>query len=73
MEGIRQVDVPEYPGYGVREALANTLAHRDWSLEGAKVRLFTLDERLEAEPGRRVATASNLLSRRHSRPSGRPA
>ncbi len=39
MEGIRRVDVPEYPDYSVREALANALAHRDWSLEGAKVRL----------------------------------
>jgi ATP-dependent DNA helicase RecG len=53
MEGIRRVDVPEYPDYSVREALANALAHRDWSLEGAKVRLFMFDDRLEIwSPGR---------------------
>ncbi len=47
MEGIRRIDVPEYPDYSVREALANALAHRDWSLEGAKVRLFVFDDRME--------------------------
>jgi predicted HTH transcriptional regulator len=53
MEGIRRVDVPEYPDYSVREALANAVAHRDWSLEGAKVRLFVFDDRLEIwSPGR---------------------
>lgn len=53
MEGIRRVDVPEYPDYSVREALANALAHRDWSLEGAKVRLLIFDDRLEIwSPGR---------------------
>ena len=53
MEGIRRIDTPEYPDYSVREALANALAHRDWSLEGAKVRLFMFDDRLEIwSPGR---------------------
>jgi ATP-dependent DNA helicase RecG len=53
MEGVRRIDVPEYPDYSVREALANALAHRDWSLEGAKVRLFMFDDRLEIwSPGR---------------------
>lgn len=53
MEGIRRVDVPEYPDYSVREAIANALAHRDWSLEGAKARLFMFDDRLEIwSPGR---------------------
>ncbi len=53
MEGIRRIDVPEYPDYSVREALANALAHRDWSLEGAKVRLFMFDDRLEIwSPGK---------------------
>jgi ATP-dependent DNA helicase RecG len=47
MEGVRRVDVPEYPDYGVREAIANAVAHRDWSLEGAKGRLFMFDDRLE--------------------------
>jgi predicted HTH transcriptional regulator len=38
MEGVRRVDVPEHPDYSVREAIANAVAHRDWSLEGAKGR-----------------------------------
>jgi ATP-dependent DNA helicase RecG len=53
MEGVRRVDVAEYPDFSVREALANALAHRDWSLEGAKVRLFMFDDRMEIwSPGR---------------------
>lgn len=53
MEGLRRVDVPEYGDYGVREGIANALAHRDWALEGAKVRLFMFDDRLELwSPGR---------------------
>lgn len=53
MEGVRRVDVPEYPDYSVREAIANAVAHRDWSFEGAKVRLFMFDDRLEIwSPGK---------------------
>lgn len=53
MEGTRRVDVPEYPDDSVREAIANAVAHRDWSLEGAKVRLFMFDDRLELwSPGK---------------------
>lgn len=53
MEGIRRVDIPEYPEYSIREAIANALAHRDWSLEGAKVRLFMFDDRMEIwSPGK---------------------
>jgi ATP-dependent DNA helicase RecG len=53
MDGIRRVDVPEYPDHSVREAIANAVAHRDWSLEGAKVRLFMFDDRLEIwSPGK---------------------
>jgi ATP-dependent DNA helicase RecG len=53
MEGVRRRDIPEYPEYSVREAIANAVAHRDWALEGAKVRLFMFDDRLEMwSPGR---------------------
>lgn len=53
MEGVRRVDIPEYPDYSVREAIANAVAHRDWSLEGAKARLFMFDDRLEIwSPGK---------------------
>jgi len=53
MEGIRRIDVSEYPDFSVREAIANAVAHRDWSLDGAKVRLFIFDDRLEIwSPGK---------------------
>jgi ATP-dependent DNA helicase RecG len=53
MEGVRRVDVPEYPDASVREAIATAVAYRDWSLEGAKVRLFLLDDQMEIlSPGR---------------------
>lgn len=53
MEGARRLDIPEYPDYSVREAIANALAHRDWSLDGAKVRLFMFDDRMEIwSPGK---------------------
>lgn len=52
-EGILRVDVPEYPDFKVREAIANTVAHRDWSLDGAKVWLFIFDDCLEIwSPGK---------------------
>jgi len=47
------VDIPEYPDFSVREAIANAVAHRDWSLDGAKARLFVFDDRLEIwSPGK---------------------
>jgi len=53
MEGISRVDVPEYPDFSVREAIANARAHRDCSLDGAKVRLFIFDDRPEiVSPGK---------------------
>lgn len=53
MEGLRRVDVPEYSDYSVREAVANAVAHRDWALDGAKVRLFMFDDRMEIwSPGK---------------------
>ncbi len=55
MEGIRRVDVQEYPLPAVREAVANAIAHRDYGLSGSSIRLFLFDDRLEIiSPGRLV-------------------
>jgi ATP-dependent DNA helicase RecG len=47
MEGIRRIDVEEYPLPAVREAIANGVAHRDYALTGSSIRLFLFDDRLE--------------------------
>jgi len=55
MEGIRRIDVEEYPLPAVREAIANAVAHRDYALTGSSIRLFMFDDRLEIiSPGRLV-------------------
>jgi ATP-dependent DNA helicase RecG len=55
MEGIRRIDVEEYPLPAVREAIANAIAHRDYALTGSSIRLFLFDDRLEIiSPGRLV-------------------
>ena len=55
MEGIRRIDVEEYPLSAVREAIANAVAHRDYALTGSSIRLFLFDDRLEIiSPGRLV-------------------
>lgn len=55
MEGIRRIDVEEYPLPAVREAIANAVAHRDYALTGSSIRLFLFDDRLEIiSPGRLV-------------------
>lgn len=45
-EGGR-VDVPQYDLTAVFEAVTNAVAHRDYSMAGAKVRLRLFDDRLE--------------------------
>ncbi len=55
MEGIRRIDVEEYPLPAVREAIANAVAHRDYALTGSSIRLFLFDDRLEIiSPGRLI-------------------
>lgn len=44
--GGRQ-DIPQYSMIAVFEALTNAVAHRDYSMAGAKVRLRMFDDRLE--------------------------
>lgn len=51
--GAQQQDIYQYPRPAIREAIVNAVAHRDYSLSGAQVRIFIFDDRLEAySPGR---------------------
>lgn len=47
MTGTRRRDIPAYPDYSAREILANAVAHRDYSLAGAKIEVLMFDDRLE--------------------------
>ena len=55
-EGGRE-DIPEYDMLAVFEAVTNSVAHRDYSMSGSKVRLRLFDDRLELyTPGLLVNT-----------------
>jgi ATP-dependent DNA helicase RecG len=52
--GLFRQDIPEYPRAGVREALVNAVAHRDYSsaARGSHVQVKLFNDRLEiASPG----------------------
>ncbi|MBI3941545.1 MAG: winged helix-turn-helix transcriptional regulator [Chloroflexi bacterium] len=52
MQGFRRADVLEYPEIALREALVNTLAHRDYSRTGSYVQVRLFADRLEFQsPG----------------------
>ena len=44
---IERIDKPLYPPLAVREALANALCHRDYSIGGGSIGLAIYDDRLE--------------------------
>ncbi|MEZ4859937.1 MAG: putative DNA binding domain-containing protein [Caldilineaceae bacterium] len=51
--GTREIETPQYPQAALRELIVNAVAHRDYSLEGAQIRLIMFDHRLELySPGR---------------------
>lgn len=48
----RKIDLPQYSLKAVREALANALIHRDYTIEGREVMFLFFEDRLEIEnPG----------------------
>ncbi len=50
---IRRKDVEDYPGFAVRELIANAFAHRDWTIFGQQIRVFLYENRLEIfSPGK---------------------
>jgi ATP-dependent DNA helicase RecG len=52
IEGFRRQDTPMYPREVLREAVVNAVAHRDYSLSGARIRIFVFANRIEVHsPG----------------------
>jgi predicted HTH transcriptional regulator len=46
-KGLGREELPQYDQIAVFEAVANAVAHRDYSMYGAKIRLRLFDDRLE--------------------------
>ncbi len=52
IEGFRRTDRPQYPREVLREAIVNAVAHRDYSIAGAQIRLLIFDEAIQVHsPG----------------------
>ena len=52
LDGLRREDRPDYPPEVIREAIANAVAHRDYAIAGADVRLAIYDDLIEVtSPG----------------------
>lgn len=45
--GAGRVDVPQFDSVSIFEAIANAVAHRDYSIYGSKIRLRLFEDRLE--------------------------
>ena len=68
---MQRIDEPLYPPLAVREALANALCHRDYSLGGGSIGLAIYDDRLEVASigGLHFGlTPSDLFDRHESKP-----
>lgn len=47
IEGMRRVDIPEYPIKAIREGFVNALAHRNYELLGNCITFYIYDDRIE--------------------------
>ncbi|MEA4849108.1 MAG: putative DNA binding domain-containing protein [Clostridiaceae bacterium] len=53
INGLRREEKEEYPSIVLREAMVNTLVHRNYSVTGSKIRILMFDDRIEFHsPGR---------------------
>ncbi|MBX4261075.1 putative DNA binding domain-containing protein [Clostridium estertheticum] len=53
INGLLRVEKDEYPILVLREAIINSLVHRNYSIYGSKIRIFMFDDRIEFHsPGR---------------------
>jgi len=68
---IQRIDEPLYPPLATREALANALCHRDYSISGGSVGLAVYDDRLEVTSTGGLhfgLTPDDLFDQHESRP-----
>lgn len=53
INGLKREEKEEYPMVVMREAIVNSLVHRNYSISGSKIRVFMYDDRIEfRSPGR---------------------
>ncbi len=53
INGIKREEKDEYPVLVLREAIVNSIVHRNYSISGSKIRIFMFDDRIEFHsPGR---------------------
>jgi ATP-dependent DNA helicase RecG len=53
INGLKREEKEEYPALVLREAIVNTLVHRNYSISGSKIRILMFDDRIEFHsPGR---------------------
>ncbi len=53
INGLKREEKEESPSIVLREAIVNTLVHRNYSISGSKIRMFMFDDRVEFHsPGR---------------------
>lgn len=65
-----RIEVPQFSGRALFEALVNAVAHRDYSIHGSRIRLFMFDDRLELySPGAlpNTVTVESLALRQSTR------
>ena len=65
IRGLREEEFPQYPKAALRELVVNAVAHRDYSIEGAQIRLIIFDHRLELYSPGRLPNAMTLANLRH--------
>lgn len=67
MDGARRIDTPQYPFEAIREGIVNSLIHRDYTISGAKIRLFIFSDRIEIHsPGKLPNTVTIESMKRSS-------
>jgi ATP-dependent DNA helicase RecG len=53
INGVKREEKEEYPVLVLREAIVNSLVHRNYSISGSKIRIFMFEDRIEFHsPGR---------------------
>ncbi|MCY4317010.1 MAG: putative DNA binding domain-containing protein [Roseovarius sp.] len=64
-----RVDIPQYDLLAVFEAIVNSIAHRDYSMPGSKIRLRLFDDRLELYTPGSLMNSMTTQSLRHRQAS----